>query len=140
MPISSVRTSSLTFSSPSIMRPPAKRMFKLADQLAIAASAARVQTQASTGCRQGGDAVQRAGVQKVVTETLCQRRGQGSLARRGGAIDADHRNIAQIGVWTTENSVSKYSGKVLATHFGSLIRSGGLNAASDRHIAMRWSS
>ena len=48
-----------------------------------------------------------------------------------------------MAVRATENSVSKKSGKVLPTHFGSSMRTwapAGLKAASAKHMAMRWSS
>src|SRR3954469_21057482 len=46
-------------------------------------------------------------------------------------------------VLATANSASKKSGKVLATHLGSSMRTGtpaGLKAAREKHMATRWSS
>jgi len=47
-------------------------------------------------------AIQRAGVQCVVAQPRGQCRGQRAFARRGGAIDSDHRHVLRIGAGHAE--------------------------------------
>ena len=89
------------------------------------------------GPGKGDEPVQGATFQAVKAERLRHALGHGTLARRRGPVDGDHGDAHRV----MPAKTVKYSGKVLPTHSGSLmVTRTPPSAASDKLIAMRWSS
>ena len=72
-----------------------------------------VECQAGPPSGQGGNAVQRARVQKVVAQAARQRRRQRAFARGGGSVDANHRHGASGGLCQRKQGL-----KVVRESFG----------------------
>src|SRR2546422_2511822 len=84
-------------------------------------------------------AVERAAFEVVKRQLIGHAPGDRALAGGRGTIDGDHRRACHAAAMLAK--ALKYSGKVLATQPGSLMRTGTPpSAASEKLIAMRWSS
>src|SRR5947208_1258279 len=84
--------------------------------------------------RQRDEPVERPALQVMEPQRCRHAARHGALARCGGAVDGNDWNAH----FEMLASTAKYSGKVFATHSGSLIVTGTPpSAASEKHIAMR---